>query len=344
MASGPRLHSGIRVRVPAKVNLELRVGPPRADGYHTLGTVYQAVSLYDTIEVSPDRAWGIEIGGRTSAGVPGDETNLALRAARLLATECGLERPVRIRIRKEIPVAAGMAGGSADAAGTLLACHRLWGLDLGMERLRELAAGLGSDVPFLLTGGTAVGTGRGERVAPAVSRGTYHWVFALAEDGLSTPAVYAECDRLRDGAMPTEPLASKELLAALSFGNAEALAAVLGNDLQPAALSLRPALATVLEAGISFGALAGIVSDGSKRWPATDGESRQSRARHRPLRYHHGARRDLARRQHRRPYRCRRGQWGRQVHPAGRAREDADDRRRADHACRWAARGGGRPG
>ena len=260
MASGPRLHSGIRVRVPAKVNLELRVGPPRADGYHTLATVYQAVSLYDTIEVSPDRAWGIEIGGRTSAGVPGDETNLALRAARLLATECGLERPVRIRIRKEIPVAAGMAGGSADAAGTLLACHRLWGLDLGMERLRELAAGLGSDVPFLLTGGTAVGTGRGERVAPAVSRGTYHWVFALAEDGLSTPAVYAECDRLRDGAMPTEPLASKELLAALSFGNAEALAAVLGNDLQPAALSLRPALATVLEAGISFGALAGIVS------------------------------------------------------------------------------------
>lgn len=260
MTSAPPLHTGVCVRVPAKVNLELRVGAPRADGFHPLATVYQAVSLFDTVEVFPDREWAIEVVGRTAQGVPADASNLALRAARALAQRCGLERPVRIRVTKEIPVAGGMAGGSADAAGALLACHRLWGLDLRPAALESIAADLGSDIPFLLTGGTAVGSGRGESVTPTASRGTYHWVFALAEAGLSTPAVYAECDRLRGPDPVPDPQPSADLLAALSFGNAEALADAMVNDLQAAALSLQPELADVLEAGMSFGALAGIVS------------------------------------------------------------------------------------
>ncbi|WP_460826742.1 4-(cytidine 5'-diphospho)-2-C-methyl-D-erythritol kinase [Nostocoides australiense] len=260
MTSAPQLHTGVCVRVPAKVNLELRVGPPRPDGFHSLATVYQAVSLFDTIEVSADRDWGIEVVGRTAAGVPTDESNLALRAAHALADAAGIDRPVRIRVTKEIPVAGGMAGGSADAAGALLACHRLWGLDLSPAELAAIAAGLGSDIPFLLAGGTALGGGRGERVVPTATRGTYHWVFALSDEGLSTPAVYAECDRLRGAAPVPQPEPSADLLAALSFGNAEAVADAMGNDLQEAALSMQPALAGVLEAGLSFGALAGIVS------------------------------------------------------------------------------------
>ena len=260
MTSAPHLHTGVSVRVPAKVNLELRVGPPRPAGFHALATVYQGVSLCDTIEVFPDKEWGLAIGGRTAAGVPTDHSNLALRAARALADAAGILRPVRIRITKEIPVAGGMAGGSADAAGTLLACHRLWGLDLSPAELAQIAAELGSDIPFLLTGGTALGTGRGEQVAPTATRGTYHWVFALSPRGLSTPTVFAECDRLRGDAVISPPQPSPDLLAALSFGNAEALAQAMGNDLQPAALALQPELAATLEAGMSFGALAGSVS------------------------------------------------------------------------------------
>ena len=250
----------VTVRVPGKVNLELLVGPVRADGYHTLSTVYQAVALHDDVTVAPDERWRVTVSGVHAARVPQDGSNLALRAARLLTERTGAGGPVHITIHKGIPVSGGMAGGSADAAATLVACDALWGLALPREELELLAADLGSDVPFLVAGGTAMGSGRGELLAPVLARGTYHWVFALGTDGLATPTVYAECDRLRGSAPVPEPVPNAELMSALRSGNPRILAPHLVNDLQEAAISLMPSLGDVLQAGMEFGALAGIVS------------------------------------------------------------------------------------
>ena len=192
--------------------------------------------------------------------MPVDGTNLAARAAQRLAEVGGIDEPVHITIRKDIPVAGGMAGGSADAAATLVACDYLWGTGLSRPELEEIAAGIGSDVPFLLGGGTAMGSGRGEVLAPVLARGSYHWVFALSEGGLSTPAVYAECDRLRGDREVPDPSPSSEMMTALRSGDARALGAALSNDLQAAAISLMPALGDVLDAGLEFGALGGVVS------------------------------------------------------------------------------------
>ncbi len=257
---GPRTE--VLVRVPAKVNIELRVGPRRSDGFHQLATVYQAVGLHDTVGVRSASEWGITLGGRTVAGVPDDTTNLAIRAAAALAKAAGVKERAHLDVTKEIPVAGGMAGGSADAAGALVACNRLWGLDWPLDDLEPIAARLGSDVPFLLRGGTALGSGRGEQVVPALTRGVYHWVFALAETGLSTPDVYAECDRLRDaeGGAVAAPAPTAELLAALRAGDVRTVGGLLANDLQTAALSLLPGLADVLDEGLTQGALGGIVS------------------------------------------------------------------------------------
>jgi 4-diphosphocytidyl-2-C-methyl-D-erythritol kinase len=191
--------------------------------------------------------------------VPEDGDNLAMRAARLVQARFDVE-PVHISIRKGIPVSGGMAGGSADAAATLVALDHLWGLDLDREEVEELGADLGSDVPFLVAGGTAMGSGRGEMLAPVLARGTYHWVFALAEGGLSTPAVYAECDRLRGDVDVPDPVATPALMSALRSGDPRELAPQLSNDLQEAAISLRPDLGEVLAAGMEYGALGGIVS------------------------------------------------------------------------------------
>ncbi|XVX19540.1 4-(cytidine 5'-diphospho)-2-C-methyl-D-erythritol kinase [Actinomycetota bacterium] len=260
MSSAMVTPTATTVRVPAKVNLELLVGPLREDGYHSLSTVYQAVSLFDDVTVETDDDWSVLVRGPQASFVPTDGSNLALRAARALADAGGIEQPVAITIDKEIPVAGGMAGGSADAAATLVACDHHWGLHTPREELEELAADLGSDVPFLLAGGTAMGSGRGELIAPVLARGSFHWVFALAREGLSTPAVFHELDRLRGGAEVLDPVPSPELMSALRSGDAEALAAVLANDLQDAAFSLRPELRECLDAGMSFGALGGIVS------------------------------------------------------------------------------------
>jgi len=259
MTAAPLVPGPVTVRVPAKVNLELLVGPRRADGYHGLSTVFHAVSLYDDVTVSIADEWGVSVSGPLAAGVPEDEHNLALRAARLVQSRFDVE-PVHVSIRKGIPVSGGMAGGSADAAATLVALDHLWGLDLDREEIEELGADLGSDVPFLVAGGTAMGSGRGEMLAPVLARGTYHWVFALAEGGLSTPAVYAECDRLRGSADVPEPVATPALMSALRSGDARELAPQLTNDLQEAAISLRPDLGEVLAAGMEYGALGGIVS------------------------------------------------------------------------------------
>ncbi|WP_121436672.1 4-(cytidine 5'-diphospho)-2-C-methyl-D-erythritol kinase [Actinomadura pelletieri] len=259
------------VRVPAKVNLQLGVGPIRDDGYHDLVNVFHAVSLFD--EVTVERAPGLEVRVQAAPysrvrvdGVPVDDDNLAVRAALLVAARLGVEPDVAIRIRKAIPVAGGMAGGSADAAAALVACARLWDdreqPTLTRDDLMDLGAELGSDVPFAVLGGTAVGLGRGERLTPALTRGTFHWVFATADGGLSTPAVYAECDRIRAerGEAAAPPRVSEELMTALATGDAKALALALTNDLEPAALSLRPSLARVLDAGRELGAAAALVS------------------------------------------------------------------------------------
>ncbi|MEW2510779.1 4-(cytidine 5'-diphospho)-2-C-methyl-D-erythritol kinase [Streptomyces sp. NPDC046870] len=250
----------VTVRVPAKVNVQLAVGAARPDGFHDLANVFLAVGLYDEVTVTPADELRITCEGPDAAQVPLDRTNLAARAAIALAARRGIEPNVHVHIAKDIPVAGGMAGGSADGAGALLACDRLWGTGASRAELLSICAELGSDVPFSLVGGVALGVGRGERLTALEVGGTFHWVFAMAERGLSTPAVFREFDRLAEGRRIPEPVASAELVAALAKGDAEALAASVSNDLQPAALSLFPELADTLESGRGAGALAALVS------------------------------------------------------------------------------------
>jgi 4-diphosphocytidyl-2-C-methyl-D-erythritol kinase len=195
--------TGVTARVPAKVNLQLSVGPPRADGYHDLVTVFHALALFDEVTVAPAETDSVRVSGEGAASVPLDGHNLAARAVAALTDAVGVgcrdEPGVAIEIRKRIPVAAGLAGGSADAAGALVAANELWGTGLSQQELAEVAGRVGSDVAFALLGGTAIGLGRGEQVTPALVSGTYHWVLAFAAEHLSTPAVYAACDRLRAG-------------------------------------------------------------------------------------------------------------------------------------------------
>ena len=248
------------VRTPAKVNLQLSVGPLRPDGYHELLTVFHALSLEDTVTASEGSGVTLTMTGEGAEKLPTDESNLAHQAAVLLAHDAGIEPNVTLHIDKQIPIAGGMAGGSADAAGTLVACDALWRLGYDREQLSGLAAQLGSDVPFALHGGNAIGRGRGEEITPILGRGEFHWVLALADGGLSTPEVYRRCDELRGDEQVVDPDIADELLQALRSGDADQLAGALHNDLQTAALSLRPQLRGLLESGIEFGALAGLVS------------------------------------------------------------------------------------
>ncbi|MET7438871.1 4-(cytidine 5'-diphospho)-2-C-methyl-D-erythritol kinase [Streptomyces sp. NPDC004082] len=250
----------VTVRVPAKVNVQLAVGPARPDGFHDLANVFLAVGLYDEVTATPADELRVTCSGPDAAQVPLDATNLAARAALALAGRYGRTAGVHLHIAKDIPVAGGMAGGSADAAGALLACDALWGTGAPREELLDICAELGSDVPFSLVGGAALGTGRGERLRTLEVGGTFHWVFAVAEGGLSTPAVYREFDRLTAHVTVPGPAASQDLLDALAKGDPAALAAAVSNDLQPAALSLFPALADTLDAGRTAGSLAALVS------------------------------------------------------------------------------------
>lgn len=256
-ASGP-----VRVRVPAKINLHLGVGPLRRDGYHELNTVYHAISVHDELTARRGDTLSLTMAGEGTGELALDESNLVIRAARVLASSVGVPPHARLHLRKQIPLAGGLAGGSADAAAALVACDALWGTGLSRDELAEIAAGLGSDVPFLIHGGTALGTGRGEAVSPVLARPTvWHWVVAVADGGLSTPVAYRELDRLRESGAAGPPLGSTDtLLAALRQSDPRVLAAALGNDLQDAALALRPSLAATLKAGEAAGALAGIVS------------------------------------------------------------------------------------
>ena len=256
----------VTVRVPAKVNLHLAVGDLRLDGYHELVSVFQALSVTDEVTVAATEAPGVQVYGEGAGTVPTDRRNLAWRAVLALAKHARRQPEVRVVLRKGIPVAGGMGGGSADAAGTLVALAGLWRLDISREELAGLAAGIGSDVPFALHGGTALGTGRGESLVPVLTRHTFHWVIALDHRGLSTPEVYRELDRLRaHGSPPQGPSLQRlgdvePLLEALASGNPRQLALLLGNDLQAASVSLRPTLRRTLRAGVDAGALAGMIS------------------------------------------------------------------------------------
>lgn len=256
--------SPLTVRVPAKINLELVVGPRRPDGYHDLSTVFHAVSVFDEVTLTPSRDWSVSVAGSYADVVPLDDDNLVLRAARLYAEQVGVDEDephCHFHIAKDIPVAGGMAGGSADAAAALLGMDTFFGMNGDRDTIEFLAAQLGSDVNFALVGGTAIGSGRGEQVAPVLGRGRYHWVL-VPSGGLSTPQVFAELDRLRaergEEVGPPEPGAA--MMQALRSGDVAALGAALHNDLQEAACSLQPRLRDVLAAGMEYGAKGGIVS------------------------------------------------------------------------------------
>jgi 4-diphosphocytidyl-2-C-methyl-D-erythritol kinase len=269
----------VTVRVPAKINLQLAVGPLRADGYHHLVTVFHAISLFDEITVEAAETDSVTVTGEGADQVPADGDNLALRAVRALRDALGLPAGsdgdgsdgdgsdgdgsdgVAVSIRKRIPVAGGMAGGSADAGAALVACNELWQTGLSVRELCEVAGDVGSDVAFAVLGGTAVGRGRGERLTSAlVAPVTYHWVLAFADGHLSTPAVYGTLDRLRRDQNVAAPELSAELMAALRAGEPELLGAALSNDLQVPAVSMFPGLRKTLAAGIEFGALGALVS------------------------------------------------------------------------------------
>ena len=255
----------ITVRAAAKINLHLGVGAPRADGFHPLTTVYQAVGLCDDITVGETiepGGWELELSASDwvdAGGVPADSHNIVYRAAVLLAHHHGREVSGRVVIDKAIPVAGGLAGGSADAAAALVALDRLWDVDTSDDDLLRIAGELGSDVPFALFGGTALGTGRGEIVEPLDDTGTWWWVLVPSLEGLSTPAVYRHFDELRPDA-PTIPTSADDVITAVASGEPLALARALHNDLQEAAIDLRPDLGELIVRGESEGALRGIVS------------------------------------------------------------------------------------
>jgi 4-diphosphocytidyl-2-C-methyl-D-erythritol kinase len=266
MTSGTA-QSMVHTRAPGKVNVFLKVGALLDDGYHDVAIAYQAVSLYEDVRAFPADDFSVSASGSVELSrVPTDGSNIAIKAARLLARRTGYRGGVRLELEKHVPVTGGMGGGSADAAATLLACDALWGTELPREDMLELAAQLGADVPFAFTGGTAIGTGRGDQLSPALAKGQFQWVLAVSDFGLSTPAVYRELDRHRDRhsqdifPAAVAPSVDANVLQALRAGDPEMLAECLHNDLQAPALHLEPSLASVLELGEENGALAGIVS------------------------------------------------------------------------------------
>ncbi len=263
----PEEQRSVTVRAPAKINLHLGVGRPRNDGFHPLDTVFQAVGLFDDVRASDGEgtvtvevASYLPVGITELLGEPDD--NIVSHAARLLAATAdeATELPlVDLLVEKRIPVAGGMAGGSADAAATLVALDRLWELDTSDDVLLDLAARLGSDVPFSLLGGTAHGTGRGERLHALPDGHTWWWVVVPSHEGLSTPSVYQRFDEMFPDA-PESPASSHAVVSALSSRVPDRLAAALHNDLEAPALDLRPELADLIARGEADGALRGMVS------------------------------------------------------------------------------------
>ncbi|HEY0260788.1 MAG TPA: 4-(cytidine 5'-diphospho)-2-C-methyl-D-erythritol kinase [Lacisediminihabitans sp.] len=265
--TSPAASKVVHARAPGKINVFLKVGARLDDGYHDVATAYQAVSLAENVRASAADDFSVHFSGPIdTSDLVTDGSNLAIKAATLLARKTGYRGGVHLEIEKNVPIAGGMGGGSADAAATLLACDTLWGTELSREDLLELATQLGSDVPFAFTGGTAIGTGRGDQLSPALAKGQFQWVLALADFGMSTPEVYSELDRHRErhrqDIFPAQlqPQVDTNVLQALRAGDPHMLAEVLHNDLQAPALHLEPELAEVIELGEEHGALAGMVS------------------------------------------------------------------------------------
>ncbi|MEI7641894.1 MAG: 4-(cytidine 5'-diphospho)-2-C-methyl-D-erythritol kinase [Actinobacteria bacterium] len=257
------MNTGVVVRVPGKINLQLSVGPLEKTGFHEVATVFQAVSLFDDVIVKsgpPNGGIEIKISGENTDHIPVNQNNLAYKAAELMAKKYKVSTDLSIHLKKNIPVAGGMAGGSANAAGVIVGIDAIYNLGLKRDDMEKVGREIGSDVPFAISGGIAIGTGKGDQITPALSRGNYHWVLALSASGLSTPAVYNECDRLREGMSIIAPSVSEPLMQALRSGDAKELGKTLSNDLQAAACSLRPALRLILDVGMDYGALGGLVS------------------------------------------------------------------------------------
>jgi 4-diphosphocytidyl-2-C-methyl-D-erythritol kinase len=253
----------VTARAPAKINIQLAVGPRGSDGFHSVATVYQAVSLFDEVTITSVQGGSgmtLEITGEEAAGLAPNEDNLAALAVKSLAKKIKVSPDCHVRINKAIPIAAGLAGGSADAAAALVAANSLWGNPLARDQLAAIAATLGSDVPFSLQGGTAVGHGRGDKLTPTLCRGEFAWVLAFADGTISTPEAYSDLDTLRAGESITPPAIDERVLVALASGDAEGLGAVLANDLQAPAIRKRPGLAVLLDYGMNEGALGALVS------------------------------------------------------------------------------------
>lgn len=292
----------VRASAPGKVNLTLRVGAPTPDGYHPLVTVFEALNLRETVTVRTSKTPGVRV--ETIAYLPDgsvDEattramedvdpaTHLAVRAARVLqrlaaagpwaSTAAGLS----IRVDKRVPVAGGMAGGSADAAAALVACNELWDLGLGDEQLHAIGRSLGADVPACLAGGIALGTGRGDHMSvlregdEAGAEYQHHWVMLLAHEGLSTPSVFREFDRVDAVGAPALAEPTPEEVAALCAGP-ESLRHCLVNDLQAPALRLRPELADTIASAKEAGALAVTLSGSGPTVAALARDAEHARA------------------------------------------------------------------
>ena len=237
----------ITASAPGKINLFFTVGALQADGFHEVVSVYHALNLRETVTIKAAFEYSLTVSGITE-GVPTDESNLAIKAAKFVCRS-----PLAIHIDKQVPVAGGMGGGSADAAAVVVAASKLVGAKVAIAEAVEL----GADVPFAILGGTALGVGRGEVLTPLETAGEYHWVLVPAGFGLSTPEVYRTLDEIRPAAEPRDPM---PLIAALRSGKAEELAPHLHNDLQQAALHLRPDLQETIDSLEAAGALKAMVS------------------------------------------------------------------------------------
>ena len=271
----------VTVRAPAKINVYLGVGKVRPDGFHPLETVYQAVSLYDDVTVTAAAEWSVSTVAEgahvDAAAVPEDDSNIVIRAGKALAEHHALDRAAAIEVRKSIPVAGGMAGGSADAAATLVALDRLWNLNTSDDELLALGAELGSDVPFALVGGTATGTGRGEVVTPVEDNGSWWWVVVFSDEGLSTPSVYGAYDLLEGGEHDYR-IRPAMLDTLRSPQHPEELMIFLYNDLEDAAFYLRPDLQSVAEVALECEASYALLSGSGPTMLALAGGADEARA------------------------------------------------------------------
>ncbi|HEX6080475.1 MAG TPA: 4-(cytidine 5'-diphospho)-2-C-methyl-D-erythritol kinase [Methylomirabilota bacterium] len=244
---------GLVLRTSAKVNLALEVLGKRDDGYHEIATVLQAVDLFDRLTVDPAETLSLQ---SDDPQLPTDDGNLVMRAARLLQKAAGVDRGARLLLHKRIPVAAGLGGGSSDAAAALTGLNRLWGLRWPRPRLQELAVELGMDVPFFLGTGRAVARGRGERLATLPGGGGYALVLVNPRTPLSTREVY--------GRVPAgwheEPTGTERVIEALRRRNPGVLAAALTNNLERVVEPVLPVIGRMKAALLAAGALGAIMS------------------------------------------------------------------------------------